>query len=405
MLALSALLKEALTALQANRLRSLLTVLGVVIGVAAVIVMIGIGQGASQSIAAQMQRMGTNLLVVFAGATGGQVRGAGGAVNTLKAQDAQAIAQLPGVSGVAPEISTGATAAWGNQTWVTSVSGTTPDLCYVLNRQVESGRFFDEQDLRSLANVAVLGKTVAENLFPPGVDPVGQTVLLNRMAFRVIGVLAPVGATTMGRDADDIVYIPLTTAQTRLLGVDYVRLIYVRAATSADLSRLPDLITTLLRERHRLPPNAEDDFTIRNPTAIMEAAENTAKTMTVLLAAVAAVSLVVGGIGVMNIMLVSVTERVKEIGIRMAVGATEQMILWQFLLEAVLLSLTGGLIGIVLGVLGSYLLSALAGWPTVISPRAILLATSFAVLVGVFFGYYPARRAAALNPAEALRYE
>ncbi|MEW6276316.1 MAG: ABC transporter permease [Bacillota bacterium] len=400
-----AMFGEALLALQANKARSLLTVLGIVIGVAAVIIMISLGQGASRSITAQMQRMGSNLLLVFPGAAGAQVRGAAGAVNTLKAEDARAIARLPGVARTAPEISTGATASWGSQTWVTSVTGTTPELPLILNREIESGRFFDEQDLRGMTNVAVLGKSVVENLFPLGVDPVGQTIRLNKIAFTVVGVLSPTGASLMGRDADDIIYIPLGTAQVRLLGVDYVRTINVQAQTPADLERLPELITGLLRERHRLPPHAENDFTIRNLTAVLEAAQTAAGVMTTLLAGVAAVSLLVGGIGIMNIMLVSVTERTREIGIRMSVGATEQAILLQFLTEAVVLSLTGGAIGIISGVAGSCLISALVGWPTAVSIGSILLAVLFAASVGIFFGYYPARRAAALNPVEALRYE
>lgn len=400
-----ALFGEALLALQANKARSLLTVLGIVIGVAAVIIMISLGQGASRSITAQMQKMGSNLLMVFPGATGAQVRGAAGVVNTLKAEDARAIARLPGVVRTAPEISTGATTSWGSQTWVTNVTGTTPELPLILNRGIESGRFFDEQDLRGMTNVAVLGKSVVENLFSPGVDPVGQTIRLNKIAFPVIGVLSPTGASLMGRDADDIIYVPLSTAQVRLLGVDYVGTINVQAQTSADLERLPELITGLLRERHRLPPHTENDFTIRNLTAVLEAAQTASGVMTTLLAGVAAVSLLVGGIGIMNIMLVSVTERTREIGIRMSVGATEQAILLQFLTEAVVLSLTGGAIGIISGVAGSYLISALAGWPTAVSIGSILLAVLFAASVGIFFGYYPARRAAALNLVEALRYE
>jgi len=400
-----AMFGEALLALQANKARSLLTVLGIVIGVAAVIIMISLGQGASRSITAQMQRMGSNLLMVFPGAAGAQVRGAAGVVNTLKAEDARAIARLPGVVRTAPEISTRATTSWGSQTWVTSVTGTTPELPLILNRGIESGRFFDEQDLRGMTNVAVLGKSVVENLFSLGVDPVGQTIRLNKIAFTVIGVLSPTGASLMGRDADDIIYVPLSTAQIRLLGVDYVGTINVQAQTSADLERLPELITGLLRERHRLPPHAENDFTIRNLTAVLEAAQTASSVMTTLLAGVAAVSLLVGGIGIMNIMLVSVTERTREIGIRMSVGATEQAILLQFLTEAVVLSLTGGAIGIVCGVTASYLISALTGWPTAVSIGSILLAVLFAASVGIFFGYYPARRAAALNPVEALRYE
>lgn len=399
------LVEEALLALRASKARSFLTVLGIVIGVAAVIVMTALGKGAEMRIRKQMQSMGSNLLMVFPGAAGAQVRGAGGTVNTLTLEDAQAIARLPGVARTAAEIRTGATVSQGNQTWTTSAMGTTPDFPLILNREMESGRFFEEQEVRTLANVAVLGKTVAENLFPSGVDPVGQTIRLNKVAFTVIGVLSAVGASPFGGDADDTVYVPLTTAQVRLVGVNYVRAIYVQAQSTADLERLPDEITTLLRERHRLAPQANNDFTIRNMTAVLEAAEETAGVMTTLLAGVAAVSLLVGGIGIMNIMLVSVTERTKEIGIRMSVGATAKAVLLQFLTEAVVLSLAGGVIGIVLGVAAAYLLTATAGWATAVSPASVFLAVAFASFVGIFFGFYPAKKAASLNPVEALRYE
>ncbi len=399
------LLGEALVALQANKARSLLTVLGIVIGVAAVIIMISLGQGAEKRISAQMQRMGSNLLMVFPEAAGAQVRGAGGTVNTLTLDDARAIARLPGVARTTAEISTRGTASQGSQTWVTSVTGTTPEMPLIANQNLENGRFFDEQDLGGFTNVAVLGKTVVDNLFPAGTDPVGQTVRINKIAFTVIGVLSPTGASAMGRDEDDVIYIPLTTAQVRLLGVNNVQNIRVQAVSEAELEHLPEAITALLRERHRLPANAENDFTIRNLAAVLEAAQTAAGVMTTLLAGVAAVSLLVGGIGIMNIMLVSVTERTREIGIRMAVGATERAILLQFLTEAVVLSLSGGIIGIAIGVAASLLITVFAGWSTSVSFGAILLSVLFATGVGVFFGFYPARRAASLNPVEALRYE
>ncbi|MCL6448456.1 MAG: ABC transporter permease [Armatimonadetes bacterium] len=399
------LLGEAILALQANKARSLLTVLGIVIGVAAVIIMISLGQGAEKRISAQMQRMGSNLLMVFPGAAGAQVRGAGGTVNTLTLEDARAIARLPGVARTTAEISTRGTASQGSQTWVTSVTGTTPEMPLIANQNLENGRFFDEQDLRGFTNVAVLGKTVVDNLFPAGTDPVGQTVRINKIAFTVIGVLSPTGASAMGRDEDDVIYVPLTTAQVRLLGVSNVQNIRVQAVSESELEHLPEAITALLRERHRLPANAENDFTVRNLAAVLEAAQTAAGVMTTLLAGVAAVSLLVGGIGIMNIMLVSVTERTREIGIRMAVGATERAILLQFLTEAVVLSLSGGIIGIAIGVATSLLITVFAGWSTSVSFGAILLSVLFATGVGVFFGFYPARRAASLNPVEALRYE
>lgn len=399
-----ALFKEALLALRVNKARSLLTVLGIVIGVAAVIIMINLGQGASANITNQIEKMGSNLLMINPGASGAQVRGSGGTVNNLTWDDAQAIARLQGVEAVAPEVNIGVTAAWANQTWVTSATGTTPEEAQIMNRSISAGRFFDEQDVAGAANVAVVGETIAANLFPLGVDPVGQTIRLNKISFQVIGVLSPMGATLMGRDADDLIYIPLSTAQIRLLGTKNVRAINVQAKTPADLDRLPDSISALLRERHHLPPYAEDDFTIRNLTAILETAQNAAGIMTTLLAGVAAVSLLVGGIGIMNIMLVSVTERTREIGIRKAIGATESAIMRQFLTESVVLSLTGGVIGIITGISTGYLISAIIKWPTAISPAAILLSMLFSASVGIFFGYYPSRRAAALDPVEALRY-
>jgi len=254
------------------------------------------------------------------------------------------------------------------------------------------------------ANMAVIGNTIVTNLFPLGVNPVGQTIRLNKISFQVIGVLSPMGAALMGRDADDLIYIPLSTAQIRMLGIKNVQTINVQAKTPADLEKLPDSISVLLRERHHLPSYASDDFTIRNLTAILETAQTAAGVMTTLLVGVAAVSLLVGGIGIMNIMLVSVTERTREIGIRKAIGATERAIMRQFLTESVVLSLTGGIIGIIIGVSVGYLVSAIIKWPTVVSPAAILLSVLFSASVGIFFGYYPSCRAAALDPVEALRY-
>ncbi|MGQ9532882.1 MAG: ABC transporter permease [Desulfotomaculales bacterium] len=400
------LIREAWLAIRGHPLRSLLTVLGTVIGVASVIVMIALGQGARASVAAQIEKMGSNLVMVMPGAAGGPVRGAGGPVSTLTWDDARAIARLPGVVHVAPEQRLNATASWSQQTWVTSVVGTTPDLVAIRDWTLAGGRFFDEEDLRNATMVAVLGQTVADALFPPGVDPVGQTVRLRGMAFRVIGVLAPLGGAFMGGDLDDVVYVPLSTAQIRLAGTSAgLRSITVQAARREAVASVAEQAAQVLRTRHRLAPGQADDFTVRNMSEVLAAAESTAAVMTRLLAGVAAVSLIVGGIGIMNIMLVSVTERTREIGVRMAVGATARAILAQFLVESVVLSLTGGFIGLALGALASRLLTALLGWPTLVSPGALALATLFAAAVGVFFGYYPARRAAELNPADALRFE
>lgn len=395
----------ALNGLRSNKLRSLLTVLGIVIGVAAVIVMIAVGQGAQAKITAQIQSMGSNLLMVFPDFSRGAVRGAGGNVNTLTREDAVAIAGLPYVEKVAPELSTNATMGFGSQTWTAQVSGTTPDLQYIKNWFPRSGSFFTAEDVNGVAPVAVLGQTVAENLFPPGTDPVGRSIRVNKLSFTVVGVLAEKGASLGGNEQDNVVYIPISTAQVRMLGVNSVRLINVQAQGPENLSFLQEAVTNLLRERHRIPAQGNNDFNIRNLAEIQATVEDTTRVMTLLLASIAGISLLVGGIGIMNIMLVSVTERTREIGIRMAVGATEKAIMAQFLVESVVLSLMGGLIGIIVGFLGSRIVSWAAGWPTSVTLLSVLLAVGFSAAVGIFFGYYPARKAAGLDPIEALRFE
>ncbi len=395
----------ALNGLRSNKLRSLLTVLGIVIGVAAVIVMIAVGQGARAKITSQIESMGSNLLMVFPEFSRGAVRGAGGSVNTLTRDDAEAIAMLPYVERVAPELSGNATLRYESQTWTAQVSGTTPDMQYVKNWAPQNGSFFSDRDISDNALVAVIGRTVADNLFPPGVNPVGRNIGINRLNFTVVGVLSAKGASIGGQEQDNVVYIPISTAQVRLFGVNNVRLINVQAQSSESMAFLQEAITNLLRERHRIPPNGANDFNIRNLEAVLATVEDTTRIMTLLLASVAGVSLLVGGIGIMNIMLVSVTERTREIGIRMAVGATETAILTQFLVEAVTLCLLGGIIGIMLGFLGSKLISALAGWPTAVTLSSVLLAVGFSAAVGIFFGYYPAKKAAGLNPIDALRFE
>lgn len=397
-------LEVAWRGLLANKMRSLLTMLGIIIGVAAVIIMISIGEGAAAQVKSRIASMGSNLLVVRPGTGFSAVRGSSGLVNTLTLDDARAIAELPLVENVAPESSRGVTAAAGSQTWTTTVNGTTDSFQAIRSLSMKSGYFFTMEDVNRAARVAVLGQTVADNLFPPGANPVGSTVRLNNLEFTVIGVLAPQGSGMGGMDQDDVVYIPITTAQVRFFGEKSVRLINVQARDEMSLAMLQEEISLLLRERHRLY-NKTDDFIIQNMTAVMDTVAETTRIMTLLLASVAAVSLLVGGIGIMNIMLVSVTERTKEIGIRMAVGATSRAILGQFLIEAIVLSLTGGLIGMIVGVVGSQIVSRVAGWPTVIAPGSIILSISFAALVGIFFGYYPARKAASSDPIEALRFE
>lgn len=391
--------------LMANKMRSLLTMLGIIIGVAAVIIMISIGKGATKQITDRIASMGSNLLVVRPGMGSGPVRGFGGAMDSLTLADAQAIATLPLVRNAAPEASQSVTAAAGSRTWTTNADGTTESFQSIKSLSIESGAFFSDEDVSRAALVAVLGQTVVSNLFTPGVNPVGQAIRLNNIQFTVVGVLAGQGSGMGGGDQDDVVYIPVTTIQRRFSGSRYVRMINVQAQDELSLATVQDEVTLLLRQRHRLSDNQTDDFNIQNMTAVMDTVEETTKIMTLLLASVAAVSLLVGGIGIMNIMLVSVTERTKEIGVRMAVGATGRAILGQFLIEALVLSLSGGLIGTVTGIIGSKVVSKMAGWPTVISPGSILLAIGFSALVGIFFGYYPARKASNADPIIALRFE
>jgi putative ABC transport system permease protein len=396
----------ALEGLKANKLRSILTMLGIIIGVGAVIAMVSIGMGVREKVENSIAGLGSNLLIVMPGATSPSgVRMAAGSSTTLVNQDAQAIAkEIPGVSAVAPSVNKQYQIVYGNQNWVTNVQGTTPEFLDVRNFNVESGMFFTAKDVDTRARVAVLGKTTADNLFGD-VTPVGQTIRINKAPFRVIGVLEAKGQSAGGMDQDDIVVVPLTTAQERLMGITYLNNINVQAENGDVINDVQDNITALLRTRHRLPPGVPDNFTVRNLAAVMATAQETTGTITLLLGNIAAISLIVGGIGIMNIMLVSVTERTREIGIRKALGATFQNILLQFLIEAIVIGVTGGLIGVLMGIGGSYAISAIAGWNTVISPLAIIIAFGFSVLIGLFFGLYPARKAALLDPIEALRYE
>ncbi len=391
-------------AIAANPLRSLLTMLGVIIGVASVLAMVAIGQGARRAVTQQVEALGSNLLTVFAGVQRFGGVATAGPVQTLTLADAQAIAaEVPNVTGVSAEFSRQAQVVFREQNTTTQVSGVTPQFPEVRNFHPVAGSFITEEDMRRRARVAVLGQTVARQLFGDG-DPVGQQVKIRGVTFTVIGLMEPKGATGF-MDRDDVVFIPLSTAQRRLFGVDYVRSIYVQVASPAAMEAAQSDVAALLRRRHRLGPTQEDDFTIRSQADVLQAITGVSRTMTFLLGGIAAVSLIVGGIGIMNIMLVSVTERTREIGIRKAVGARTQDILTQFLVESVLLSVSGGLVGILVGALGSRLVTRLAGWATLLSLQAVVLAFAFAVAVGVFFGLYPAQRAARLDPIEALRYE
>ncbi len=395
----------ALAGLKANKLRAMLTMLGIIIGVGAVIAMVSIGMGVKDKVETSIAGLGSNLLVVTPGASnaGGSRQAAGSSI-TLNEKDALAIAQdVPGINLVAPAVSRSYQVVFGNQNWTTSVQGTTPDIQGIRSYNVEEGAFFTSQDVETRARVAVLGKTVAENLFNGG-TPIGQTIRINNAPFRVVGVLEAKGESS-GGNQDDTVIIPLKTAQERLMGITYVQNINVQATGTDVIYQAQEDITTLLRARHKLATTTPDDFTVRNMVAIMATADETTSMITALLAVVAALSLLVGGIGIMNIMLVSVTERTREIGIRKALGARYHNILLQFLIEAIVISVAGGLLGIALGIGASYVISSIAGWKTVISSLAIIAAFGFSVFIGLFFGIYPARKAALLDPIEALRYE
>jgi putative ABC transport system permease protein len=399
-------LEVALNGIKANKMRSALTMLGIIIGVSAVIIMISIGQGAGKSITDEISSMGSNMLMVMPGAEQqGPVRGAGGSVSTLTMDDARAIAELDKVANVAPVVSGSATIAYGSETWTSQYSGTTPEQQKIKDWPTSSGSFLTDEDVSEAATVTVLGQTVVENLYPDGTDPIGTKIRINKLQYTVVGVLSSKGAAMMGQDQDDVVYIPITTAMIKMLGQKYVSQITAQAESQENMDFLESSIETLLRERHGIHNNEDADFNIRNQAELIETVESTSAVMTMMLAGVAAVSLLVGGIGIMNIMLVSVTERTREIGLRMAVGATDSNIRNQFLVEALVLCMLGGIAGILLGVSGSMIVSAIAGWSTSITLYPILLSAGFSALVGIFFGYYPAKQAAALDPIEALRFE
>lgn len=399
-------IRIALNSLVANKLRSILTMLGIIIGVGAVIAMVSIGMGVREKVQTSIASLGSNLIMVVPGAQSSSgIRQAAGSNITLTRADAQAILKdVAGVQYAAPSVSKQYQLVAGNQNWTTSVQGTTPEYMAVRNMSVMAGSFITNEDLDSRERVVVLGSTVAANLFGNG-NPVGQNVRINNAPFKVIGVLDSKGQSAGGQDQDDVVVIPLTTAQERLLGITYVQTISVQAANADVVNQVQDDVTTLLRSRHKIAAGKEDDFTVRNLASVMATAEETTGTITLLLGSIAAISLLVGGIGIMNIMLVSVTERTREIGIRKALGAKYMNILMQFLIEAIVIGVIGGAIGIAVGIGGSYVISSFAGWNTVITAAPILLSFGFSVAVGLFFGLYPARKAALLDPIEALRYE
>ena len=400
------ILKVAFRALRRNKLRTALTMLGIIIGVAAVIAMVGIGNGAKAQVQARIAALGQNVIQVFSGSIsrGGAHSGFGGA-GTLTVEDAQAMErEVPGVVAVSPEVRTGAQAMAGNNNWSASIMGESVDYLSIRQWDLTDGAMFSEVDVRSAGKVCILGKTTADKLFPED-DPISKIIRIRNVPVKVLGVLKSKGASMFGSDQDDVIIMPYTTAMKRFAGVPTLRSIIVQAADANQIAEVQNAITALLRQRHRIQPGADDDFMLRSQQEIADTMTATTDVMTALLAAIASVSLLVGGIGIMNIMLVSVTERTREIGIRMAVGARGRDILLQFLIEAVVLSSTGGVLGILAGVGGARLITMIKEWPTLVSPQSIIIAFAFSAAVGVFFGFYPARKASQLDPIDALRYE
>ncbi|HEY5993128.1 MAG TPA: ABC transporter permease [Gallionellaceae bacterium] len=402
------MLSEAWQAMGANRLRTILTMLGMIIGVGAVILMLAIGQGVRQQVESSIASMGSNLFIILSGSTtAGGARMGSGALPTLTIADAQAIEELPGVSAIAPSAPGTAQLVYGSNNWSTQVIGTTPSYLDVRDWELVSGAAFTDSDVRSATRVALLGQTVVQNLFGDE-DPTGKTIRIKNSPYLVLGVLGPKGQSLDGRDQDDTVLIPVTTAQRKLFGTQFagaVRFMMAQAESAALMPSVEKGMTELLRQRHHIREGEDDDFTVRNLTALMNTAASTAEVMSLMLGAIASISLVVGGIGIMNIMLVSVTERTREIGIRMAIGARGRDVLMQFLLEAIMISLIGCLIGVLLGVGGALLVSKLAGLNVIVTPVSIFMAFGVATSIGVFFGWYPARKASRLKPIDALRYQ
>jgi len=403
---LQAVIRVALRALARNKMRTALTMLGIIIGVGAVICTVAIGEGASNQVQEQIRNLGDNIVFVAAGSVSqGGVRMGSAATKTLTVADAKAIQQqIPMIARVSPGVGSRVQVVYGNQNWNTRVSGVGPEFLEIRRWPVANGSAFSDHEVEAAANVCLLGPTVVENLFGSE-DPVNQTVRIQNLPFRVIGVLASKGQSPFGQDEDDTILMPFTTVQKKISGIDWLQFVMCSAISPEAINPARQQIAGLLRQRHRLRPNEDDDFIIRSPMDLANAQAQAGKIMTLLLASIASVSLLVGGIGIMNIMLVSVTERTREIGVRMAVGATEEDVQMQFLSEAMVLSLFGGSAGVLFGVGASIGVSSMLQWPTRIPPLAIVIAVLFSAGVGIFFGYYPARKAARLDPIEALRYE
>ena len=400
------LLKIAIKALNNNKLRCFLTMLGIIIGVASVITMLAIGQGSKISIRNQISEMGSNMIMIYPGnMQRGGVRQSADAMQTLKVTDYESLQGLPGVAAVSPSVSSGGQFVNGNNNYPSQVYGVSPEYLEIRKLKVKDGSMFTDHDLKTAAKVCILGKTVVDNLFPNGEDPVGRVVRFGKIPLTVIGVLESKGTNSMGQDQDDVVLAPYTTVMKRILAIDYIQSLFASAVDENMTEQTIDEITETLRSNHKLADGAFNDFDIRSQQELSAMMNSTSDMMTVLLACIAGLSLLVGGIGIMNIMYVSVTERTREIGLRMSIGARGIDILSQFLIESVIISVSGGLIGIVIGILASMLINIIAHWPVYIQPWSVLLSFAVCTVTGIFFGWYPAKKAASLDPIEALRYE
>ena len=403
------LLRIALKALQRNKLRAFLTMLGIIIGVGSVITMVAIGQGSKQSIRSQLSGMGSNMINIRPSSNvtvGGGARLGAGDLQTLKVEDAKAIqSKAQYVTAVSPAVSSSGQVINGAQNWPTTIQGVSPGYLTIREWKLQSGVVFSEADVNSSAKVCLIGQTIVENLFAGGEEPIGKIIRFNKIPFKVIGVLAEKGENTFGQDQDDIILAPYTSVQKRILAITHIQSIYASAVNEQSSDTATSEITAILRSTHKLKQADEDDFSVRTQAELINTISSTSELLTVLLAAIAGISLFVGGIGIMNIMYVSVTERTKEIGLRMSIGARGIDILLQFLVEAIMISITGGLIGVLLGVAAAQLITVLFGWPTLVSETSIMLSFMVCAITGVFFGYYPAQKASRLDPIEALRYE
>lgn len=400
------LLKIALKALNNNKLRCFLTMLGIIIGVASVITMLAIGQGSKNSIKEQISEMGSNMIMIHPGnMQRGGVRQSADDMQTLKVADAESVRNIPGVAAVSPSVTTGGQLINGNNNYPSTIYGVTSDYFDIRKFKVKEGMMFSDADVKSAAKVCIIGKTVVDNIFPDGTDPVGRVIRFGKIPLTVIGVLEPKGTNSMGQDQDDVVIAPYTTVMKRILAIDYIHGIFASAVDESHTEEIIDAITETLRQQHKIKDDADNDFEIRSQQELSEMMNSTSDMMTVLLACIAGISLLVGGIGIMNIMYVSVTERTREIGLRMSIGARGVDVLSQFLIESVIISVSGGLIGIIVGVAATWLVNIIAHWPVSIQLYSIVLSFVVCTITGVFFGWYPAKKAAGLDPIEAIRYE